>query len=118
MAEGDRRGGRTSARFDRVEAPEPSRAAARSPEGKEALYSTAPTAAPTSQVMVVCERCDVESGLSLLEAVKLFAPPFLWNPVTGKLWARCPACQRRSTLRLRTGQALRAFLDRHPGGRA
>ncbi len=104
-------GGR-SARFDRVETSRGRSAHARDHEGKEALYSTAPSAAPSAQVQIVCQRCDVETGLSVLATVRLLRPPFLWNPLNGKLWARCPACGQRATLRVRQGQALRAFLDR------
>jgi hypothetical protein len=102
-------------KFDRVSAPRPRRADERDQRGKEALYSTAPGAAPSSQVLVVCRRCDVESGISLLEMAKVLAPPFVWNPLNGRLWARCPACDQRSWLRVRKGQALRAFLDRDVG---
>ena len=112
MAEGDLRGGRRSPQFDRVSAPTRRTPHGRDHAGKEALYSTAPSAPPSSQVLVVCERCDVETGLSVLAVAKLLKPPFLWNPVSGKLWARCPACDRRSKLRVRQGQALRALLKR------
>lgn len=105
-------GGKRSERFDRVASPRQGTRHQRDHAGKEALYSTAPSAAPTSQVLVVCERCDVESGLSVVEVAKLLRPPFLWNPVSGKLWAPCPACDRRSKLRVRQGQALRALLYR------
>lgn len=107
--------GRRSERLDRVQKPDPGDSRHRSREGKEALYSTAPSAAPSSQVLVVCERCDVERGLSIVDALKMLKPPFLWNPVTGRLWARCPACGRRSRLRVRQGQALRAILQRDVG---
>jgi hypothetical protein len=103
-----------SGRFDRVAKPEPGASRHRSHEGKEALYSTAPGAAPSSQVLVVCERCDIEKGISLLRSITLLKPPVLFNPVNKKLWARCPACERRSWLRVRKGQALRALLDRNP----
>jgi hypothetical protein len=112
VAEGDQGGGVRSDRLDRVSRPDGSRH--RPHEGKEALYSTAPTAAPSSQVLLVCRRCDVESGLSLVELASLAVPPFVWNPLTGFLWARCPACERRSRLYVRKGQALRALLDRTP----
>lgn len=82
--------------------------------GKEALYSTAPSAAPSSQVQVLCRRCDVEAGISVVALAKLLRPPVLWNPLTRRLWARCPTCGRRSWLRVRQGQALRALLDRNP----
>lgn len=114
MAEGDVQGGKRSPRLDRVSKPASRSTHDRDHTGKEALYSTAPSAPKSSQVLVVCERCDVETGMSVVDGVKLLAPPFLWNPVTGKLWARCPACDRRSKLRVRQGQALRALLHREP----
>ncbi len=107
--------GRKVAKFDRVTKPAPRPTGDRDQHGKEALYSTAPSAEPSSQVLMVCERCDIESGVSIVETIKLMAPPVLWNPLTGKLWARCPACERRSWLRLRKGQVLRALLDRDVG---
>jgi hypothetical protein len=99
----------TSARFDRVGTPGQRR---RDGLGKEALYSTAPTSAPTSQVELRCRRCDVPFGLSVIGVAKLLKPLFLWDPVRGRLWTRCPACQQRSWLEVRTGQALRVLLDR------
>lgn len=99
-------------RFDRVSKPTARPAHDRDQQGKEALYSTAPGAAASSQVLVVCTRCDIESGVSVLELVRLARPPMFWNPVNGRLYARCPACGRRSWLRVRKGQVLRALLDR------
>ena len=110
MAEDDPR---RSARLDRVARPVPG-APRRDAEGKEALYSTAPTAAPTKPLEVTCRRCGVTSGLTFGEAVRLFRPPMLANPLTGALWTRCPACDRRSWLDGSPGQALRALLDRRP----
>lgn len=103
-----------SARFDRVSRPDPARSRSRPGDGKEALYSTAPTAAATSQIEIRCRRCDVVSGVSVLRVVPLLRPPFLWDPVRGRLWTRCPVCSRRSWLEVRTGQALRVLLDRRP----
>lgn len=117
MAEQGPEAGRRSARFDRVGRPAADAPRDRKPEGKEALYSTAPTATPSSQVLVVCERCDVETGLSLVGVARMLVPPFLWNPLTGKLWARCPACDHRACLRVRQGQALRALFDRDVANR-
>ena len=105
-----------SPRFDRVERPRPG-ARSRDAAGKEALYSTAPTAAPTRPIEVTCRRCGVTSGLTLTGAVRLLRPPMLANPLSGTLWTRCPACDRRSWLDASTGQALRALLDRRPSGR-
>lgn len=112
MADGPPR----SPRLDRVAPP----AGARRPDrrdgrGKEALYSTSPSAAPTSAVLVVCERCDVETGLSLREAVGLVLRPAIVRPLARRIWSRCPACGRCSWLRFRQGQALRSLLGRLPG---
>ncbi len=96
----------TSPAFDRIAGPERT-AAPRDGLGKEALYSTAPSAAPTSQVELRCRRCDVPFGLSLLEAVRLLRPPFLLDPVRRRLYSRCPNCDRYAGLEVRTGQALR-----------
>lgn len=104
-----------SERLDRVQPPDVSRPRERDHEGKEALYSTSPKAAPSEPVLVVCTRCDVERGLGLVDAAKLLRPPVFYNPASGRLWARCPTCERRSWLRVRAGQALRAFLVRPRG---
>lgn len=107
--------GRTSRRLDRVAKPDPAHPIpGRDRSGKQALYSTAPGAPPSAQVLVRCRRCTVQSGLSLRGVVGLLRPPFLVDPVHGRLWARCPACRRRSCLEIFKGQALRALLDR-PG---
>lgn len=103
-------------RFDRVAPPRFTGRLVRDGQGKEALYSTAPGAPPTAHLQVVCERCDVESGLRSLTALRLFMPPLLYGPFRRRLWARCPACQRRSWLRVRWGQALRALLGRQELG--
>jgi hypothetical protein len=103
-----------SERLDRVRAPDPRVPRQRDVAGKEALYSTAPSAAPSSQVQVLCRRCDVEAGVSVVGFVRLLRPPVLWNPLTRRLWTRCPTCDRRSWLKVRQGQALRALLDRGP----
>lgn len=102
-----------SSKFDRVSRPRPGQTPSRDQKGKEALYSTAPGAEPSSQVLVICQRCDIESGISVVELVKSLKPPFLWNPLSGKLLAICPACERRGWLHVRKGQALRALLDRN-----
>jgi hypothetical protein len=103
-----------SSRLDRVTKPDPSSPRRRDEQGKEALYSTAPSAAPSSQVLIRCRRCDVESGVSVVGLVRTLKPPVLINPATRHLWAKCPACRRRSWLDVRSGQALRVLLDRSP----
>ena len=116
MAEwGSEREGRSD-RFDRVTPPVPG-SRTRDADGKEALYSTAPTAAPTKPLEVTCRRCGVTSGLTLREALSLLRPPMLANPLTGTMWSRCPSCGRRSWLDGSPGQALRALLDLAPAPR-
>lgn len=105
-----------SGRLDRVSRPVPG-AQRRDADGKEALYSTAPTAAPTKPIEVTCQRCGVTSGLGVAAALRLLRPPMIANPLTGRMWARCPACDRRAWLHASTGQALRALLDRRPSPR-
>ncbi|TVR23907.1 MAG: hypothetical protein EA387_06465 [Nitriliruptor sp.] len=110
VAEGstDARRPGTSPAFDRIAPPQRS-AAPRDGLGKEALYSTAPSAAPTSQVELRCRRCDVPFGLSLLGVARLLTPPFLVDPVRRRLYSRCPSCGRYAWLEVRTGQALRVL---------
>ena len=103
-----------SPRLDRVARPDPARPRSRDQTGKEALYSTAPGAEPTPPLVVGCRRCEVERGVWLAEARTLLRPPFLLNPVAGRLWARCPTCHRRSWLRLRMRSPLQILLDRAP----
>ncbi|MEX1176984.1 MAG: hypothetical protein WEB09_00850 [Nitriliruptor sp.] len=110
----DQRRPRTSSRLDRVGTPDPASPRQRDTVGKEALYSTAPSAAPSSPIQVWCRRCDVETGVSIGGFARLLRPPILWNPVTGRLWTRCPACARRTWLFVRQGQALRALLSGRP----
>jgi hypothetical protein len=104
----------TSSAFDRVAKPDPRRGRPRDGLGKEALYTTAPTARPSPQVELRCHRCDVRMGVSILDVVRLLRPPFLYDPVRRRLWTRCPACEERAWVELRAGQALRVLLDRRP----
>lgn len=108
--------GRTSSSFERVSRPDPSRALRRDGLGKEALYSTAPTASPPSPLVVECRRCGVAFGSSVVGVARLFARPFLADPLRRRVWTRCPVCSRRAWLELHAGPALRTLLDRTPGG--
>ncbi|MFO7778677.1 MAG: hypothetical protein R6V28_10010 [Nitriliruptoraceae bacterium] len=98
-----------SAAFDRITPPERRVRGGRDGLGKEALYSTAPSAAPTTQVELHCRRCDVPFGLSVLGCCKLLRPPFLVDPLHRRVWTRCPACQRYAWIDVATGQALRVL---------
>jgi ribosomal protein S27E len=98
----------TSQRLDRVGGPGRRR---RPSDGKEALFSTAPTAPQPPQVEVRCRRCGSMSGVGLQALPGLLTPPSLWNPISGFLWGRCPSCRHRARLDVRTGQALRAVSD-------
>jgi hypothetical protein len=114
VSEAGRSGPATSPRLDRVHRPDTSSPRRRDAVGKEALYSTAPSAAPSSPIQVLCRRCDVEAGVSVPGFLRLLKPPVLWNPLTGRLWTRCPTCGRRTWLRVRQGQALRALVVSRP----
>lgn len=101
----------SSSKFDRVRRPTPG-AAGRDADGKEALYSTAPTAGTSKPIAVSCRRCGVEQHIGVTDAAKLLLPPSLWNPITSTMWSRCPSCGKRSWLDISPGQALRALLGR------
>lgn len=102
----------TSPRLDRVSKPDPRHPRSGGRHGKESLYSTAPGSAPSRPIVLACNRCEVERGMKLRESLAVLRPPFLLNPVTRKVWARCPTCHRRAWLQLRLGQSLRILLDR------
>jgi hypothetical protein len=102
----------TSPRLDRVSKPDPRTSRSRDRHGKEALYSTAPGSAPARPIVIACNRCEVERGVKVRESLAVLRPPFLLNPITRKVWARCPTCGRRAWLQLRLGQSLRVLLDR------
>ncbi len=97
-------------RFDRVRPPRPDQLRDRDQAGKEALYSTAPTAPKEAQVLVVCPKCDVETGLTLWQSKRLLRPPLVALPHKREVWSRCPACRRRSWLHVRLGPSLRGLL--------
>ncbi|GGI08815.1 hypothetical protein [Egicoccus halophilus] len=101
--------------FDRVRKPDPTVPRVRDGQGKEALYSTAPTAAPPPQIEVTCRSCGVLRGVSLLEALRLLRPPSLWLPFRSRIFSRCPTCGRRAWLHVELGQALRVLRSQLPG---
>lgn len=103
------RGPTTSAAFDRIATP-----GARSPRrrdglGKEALYTTAPSAAPSTQVQLRCRRCGVPMGRSVLGLLALCRPPCLIDPVRRRVWTRCPTCGQRAWLEVSAGPVLRTL---------
>ncbi len=107
--------GRTSPRLDRVGRPRAS-AHERVRDGKEALYSTAPSARPTAPVEVRCERCDARLELGVLDGMRLLRPPWVLNPWSRRLWTRCPACSQRAWLQVTPGPTLRMLWERPPSG--
>lgn len=89
--------------FDRVSAPDPARPRRGDTRGKRALYSVDEEATPTPALVVRCARCGVQRPLTLKESARLFRPPFLAEPVTRRVWTRCPTCRRRTWLHVRLG---------------
>jgi hypothetical protein len=100
-------GPRTSAAFDRIGQPGSRSPVRRDGLGKEALYTTAPSAAPSTQVELRCRRCQVPFGRSLLGVLQLCRPPCLLDPIRRRLWTRCPACGHRAWLEVGAGPVLR-----------
>ncbi|MFP4635831.1 MAG: hypothetical protein ACLFRD_08220 [Nitriliruptoraceae bacterium] len=113
-----RRPGSTSSSFDRIAPPGPTRAArhrGRDRQGKEALYSTSPVAAPSRPVDARCRRCGARLSLTVGDLARLLVPPFVVDPFRRRLCSRCPACDHYAWLELRTGQALQVLLERRQG---
>lgn len=96
----------TSAKFDRVTPPDPMRPRRSDLQGKRALYSVDPEANPIPLLIVRCDRCEVERGLTASHLPRLLRPPWLLNPCGRTLWTRCPACQRRTWLHVRLGPGI------------
>lgn len=86
------------------------------PDGKRALFSSPPTPStggegrgalysahrPTGPVRVDCSRCGATTRISAADALRRIAGLSLWLP--GRTYSRllrCPACHRRSWVRLR-----------------
>lgn len=99
----------TSAAFDRIGRPGDRSAPRRDGLGKEALYTTAPSAAPSTQVTLRCRRCQVPFGRSMLGLLPLCRPPCLIDPIRRRLWTRCPACGHRAWLEVSAGPMLRTL---------
>ncbi len=95
-----------SSSFDRIAPPDPMRPRRRELRGKRALYSVDPEANPTPLLIVGCERCEVERGVSAQDARTLLRPPWLLNPCRRTLWGRCPTCRRYTWLRVRLGPGI------------
>lgn len=91
--------------FDRIKHPHEVQRAKR-PDGREALFSPPPVEAPpVGPLQVHCSRCDRTTGLDVAEAVGLALPLVLLAPWKDHpVFARCPACSRRSWVRV-TGTA-------------
>ncbi len=92
--------------FDRIAPPDPLRPLRRELRGKRALYSVDSEANPTPLLIVDCERCEVERGLTARDMPTLLRSPCLLNPCRRTLWARCPTCRRYTWLRVRLGPGI------------
>ncbi len=92
--------------LDRVDRPDPRTPPRADLQGKRALFSVDPDATPTPALIVRCRRCEVERSLGAREALSLFRPPWVANPITGTMWTRCPTCRRRAWLEVRLGPGI------------
>lgn len=99
----------TSSAFDRIGRPGTRSGPRRDGLGKEALYTTAPSAAPSTQVELRCRRCQVPFGRSMLGLLPLCRPPCLVDPIRRRIWTRCPACGHRAWLEVSAGPVLRTL---------
>ena len=71
-------------------------------EGRRALFSTGPEQPARGTVTVDCSRCGTATVLSATQAARLVVPS-VHLPVLRRehpSWLRCPACRRRSWVRL------------------
>lgn len=85
----------------------------RAADGKEALFSTAPSSTPPPPVDVYCPVCQVVTGItSPGDWWTLVRPPFLVNPLRHTVYNRCPNCGERTWLEVGLGPSLRALLGR------
>lgn len=107
--------------LDRVTRPDPTRPSGGDLRGKRALYSVDPDAHPTPAVIVRCPRCEVERPLAAREACRLLRPPFVADPLRGRVWTQCPTCERRVWLYARLGPGIpwpfRPWTARRAGSR-
>lgn len=71
--------------------------------GRQALFSAGHHGADPTGVAVRCARCGATSPLDLRSALKAALPLVLVAPWRAEpLFARCPACDRRSWLAVET----------------
>jgi uncharacterized protein with PIN domain len=76
-------------------------------EGKRALFSTEAPRPATGSVSVECSLCGAESVLTPTQALRA-ALPSLHLPLVKRdfsSWMRCPACNRRTWVRMRLRHA-------------
>lgn len=71
------------------------------PQGRAALYTAGPEPGDDGAILTVqCSRCEVESRLDPMGALRSAVPLFLVAPWKAHpVFAVCPACRRRSWLR-------------------
>ncbi len=69
-------------------------------QGKQALYSAAPTTHGWT-VTLECSKCASRSKLAIAEAAVLIMSFSLWIPgFRYSRWLRCPVCERRTWCRI------------------
>lgn len=93
-----------SAEFDRIRRRATATApTARDPQGKRAIFSTDVQQAAFGTASVECSSCHQTTAVTMRQLARL-AVPSLHLPVLRRRfpsWLRCPACQRRTWVRLR-----------------
>lgn len=73
-------------------------------QGRQALFSAGPRRQGTAAVGVRCSRCGAATGLDARTAVRAAWPLVLVAPWRREpVFARCPACRRRSWLAVEVG---------------
>ena len=70
-------------------------------DGRESVFSREPTSSATT-VLIECSSCQVESRVSITDALVRVMELTLWFPWRrfGR-WMTCPSCDRRTWCRVR-----------------
>lgn len=95
-----------NARFDRLRPraeAEPGVSQPVDPQGKRALFSTAPAVPAFGSITLDCSGCGARSVLSVRQTLRAALPSVHLPLLHGRYssWMRCPACGRRRWVRAR-----------------